>query len=285
LFRWFAFSFTTLATGMVLAISLAGCQKASEKPDDDKADKHKPLEKAKYPYGIPIVVRSIKPPNAAKHSGRPARVLVYGLTNEDFESFMAFPTVVESVPSRHFPQEIWVRDKKYSGRLLATVPTYAKIHGLELAAGRFFTKKENEDMVNRVVLGNTVAGKLFPSEDPIGKSISLGKNLDKFQVVGVLGPCAAKKDDGVLGDKQVDESAFIPISTARRWYGKRIVDRKTGAFTVETIELHQVILIVANADKVRKTAQAIREVLSKSHSTKDWEVIVPKEFRGPSKKD
>ena len=66
-----------------------------------------------------------------------------------------------------------------------------------------------------IVLGKTVADKLFPGEDPVGKTMRVG-NL-QFKVVGVL---AAK--GSTFGNDQ-DDIAVIPYTTVQ----KKLMQQRT----------------------------------------------------------
>jgi putative ABC transport system permease protein len=80
-----------------------------------------------------------------------------------------------------------------------------------LTAGNFITL-EDEDAHRRVVIiGSDIATKLFGYEDPVGKSLELGKQ--NFRIIGVLEPT------GTRFLREVDKQAFIPYTTAMDIYG------------------------------------------------------------------
>ena len=62
---------------------------------------------------------------------------------------------------------------------------YFDIKNLPIAAGRAFTAQEMRSGVPVVVLGDEVAGKLFPDRDPIGQSVRIGGL--PYRVIGVVG--------------------------------------------------------------------------------------------------
>src|SRR5262249_6599284 len=157
-------------------------------------------------------------------------------------------------PMRTMIQEIRVLDNMYRGRLVATEPEYQDVNDLTFQAGRFFTNDENFHLRNRAVLGSAVAKKLFPYSNPIGKSISLCRNLDKYTVVGVLGERKAV-GGGSSGQNAEDfnDDVYIPPETCKRWYGETFVDRQSGSWSAERVELHQITLTVDNIDHVRPT--------------------------------
>jgi putative ABC transport system permease protein len=82
----------------------------------------------------------------------------------------------------------------------------------EPETGRYITDADNEGRVEVTFIGQEVAGKLFPSVDPIGKTIYIDGRA--FQVVGVAKPIGT-----VFGQSQ-DNFAYIPIRTFLKRYGE-----------------------------------------------------------------
>ena len=83
----------------------------------------------------------------------------------------------------------------------------------EPATGRYITDADNEERADVTFIGEEVAGKLFPTVDPIGKTIYVDGRA--FQVVGVAKPIGS-----VFGQSQ-DNFVYIPIRTFLKHYGER----------------------------------------------------------------
>jgi putative ABC transport system permease protein len=82
----------------------------------------------------------------------------------------------------------------------------------EVETGRYITDADNDSRSDVTFIGQQVASKLFPSVDPIGKTIYIdGRG---FLVVGVAKPIGA-----VLGQSQ-DDFAYVPIRTFLKHYGE-----------------------------------------------------------------
>ena len=75
--------------------------------------------------------------------------------------------------------------------------------------GAFFTDGDVRSASRVIVLGRTVADKLFPGIDPIGQTIRV-RNLP-FRVVGVL----KAKGQSMVGQDQ-DDTAVMPYTTVQR---------------------------------------------------------------------
>jgi len=82
----------------------------------------------------------------------------------------------------------------------------------EPETGRYITDADNEGRAEVTFIGQEVAEKLFPTVDPIGKTIYVdGRG---FQVVGVAKPIGS-----VFGQSQ-DNFVYIPIRTFLKRYGE-----------------------------------------------------------------
>jgi putative ABC transport system permease protein len=234
------------------------------------------LEDIKRMGATNIIIRSVKPPDDSS-TARRTRVATYGLTVRDYETFetlMEGGTVTRMVPMRIFPVEIRCLERMHNGRAVGTTPEYAEINQLELAVGRFFNDEDDLRMKNVCVLGSKVAERLFPFDDPMGKTVRLGSYF--YVIIGVV---RDRMPTGGSGGSQAAEDfnhdVYIPLQTCRARFGETIMIRQSGAYTREQVALSQVTLTVADIDKVRPTGDVIREGLVKAHQKNDWAVTVP----------
>ncbi|MGD8748343.1 MAG: ABC transporter permease [Balneolaceae bacterium] len=91
---------------------------------------------------------------------------------------------------------------------------YFDTRGLNIAKGRAFTAEEIRRGAKVVVLGATLADKLFENEDPLGKDIRVGGQ--KFRVIGIL-----EKQGKFLGLADMDRRAISPITAYGQIFGLR----------------------------------------------------------------
>ncbi len=86
---------------------------------------------------------------------------------------------------------------------------YAALINYTVKEGSWFTAEDNIEKAQVVVLGATVAEKLFPDEDPVGKYVSIfRKNSAKsYRVIGVMD----KKQASFVGS--YDDAVYIPFNT------------------------------------------------------------------------
>jgi putative ABC transport system permease protein len=86
----------------------------------------------------------------------------------------------------------------------------------EPESGRYVTDADNDNRTQVTFIGQEVSKRLFPTVDPIGKTIDIDGRA--FEVVGV-----AKAIGTVFGQSQ-DDFAYIPIRTWLKTYGERNQD-------------------------------------------------------------
>jgi len=89
--------------------------------------------------------------------------------------------------------------------LVGTTTDYPSVRDLSVANGRFFNQTEMDRASKVVVLGSSLATKLFGSEDPVGKVITATETNTKVTVIGVLEP------KGLVSGTNFDEQMYAPI--------------------------------------------------------------------------
>lgn len=98
-------------------------------------------------------------------------------------------------------------------------PTFEDMRRMYPAAGgRFLNAMDLSEKRRAVFLGNDIAGRLFPGEDPIGKQVKIDGL--PFTVVGVM----QKKMQTSMNNGPDANRAIIPASTFQAIYGHRNVN-------------------------------------------------------------
>lgn len=228
-----------------------------------------------------IIVRSIKP-SAEKTAGIRGPV-PYGLTREEFT--MLEDTIPEDVlrsllPIRFIRRQFRYADRLVDGRMVGCTPEYADVTRLFTDRGRFLSEADVENKQNNCVLAARVADRLFPYEDPLGRSVYIAEHKDFYQIVGVLkhrNPTAAI--GGSFDSQDFSNDVYIPISTMRQFVGDTVVTRGSGSFEGEILELNQITLRVNQVDQVRNTALLVEAALEDAHAElEDVATVVPLEL-------
>ncbi|MAB81271.1 MAG: hypothetical protein CMJ89_18140 [Planctomycetes bacterium] len=224
-----------------------------------------------------VILRSIKPPEDPNQGERTSRVIVYGLKDEDLKRIEeTFPAVKQVVPIRQLHKEMSFRNRAMAARVQATRPLYQELTGRVVWEGRFITQEDERTLNTVCVLGTEVARYLFPLETSLGKRVKVGG--DYFKVVGTLAPRVRLSDDPAVPGEDLTGEVFLPYETARKWYGKLQVKRRAGGRDMEEVDLHEIIIEVDHPENVTVVASAAREMLSRFHQKKDYEVVVPLEL-------
>ncbi len=119
------------------------------------------------------------------------------------------PHIKKVIPS--FTIDYPVRRKGITVRttLIGTTIEYPEVRSINVAKGRFFSKKEEREGEKVVVLGAKLPEKLFNGEDPIGKFILVFRVPVK--VIGVM----EEKGTDISGTDQ-DILIYTPLKTAMR---------------------------------------------------------------------
>ncbi len=95
----------------------------------------------------------------------------------------------------------------------ATTPNLAEIEKIEASEGRYFINAEEESRKFVCFIGSETAEKLFPTSNPLGKTIKVDGR--SFQVIGV------GKELGSAFGQSRDMYVSIPLSTFLSMYGTR----------------------------------------------------------------
>jgi putative ABC transport system permease protein len=225
-----------------------------------------------------IIVRSVKPPSE-KMSNSMAQP--YGLTRAEYELLLeTVPTIKSAVPLRELRRQFTYRDRILDGRLVGCTPGYAQTNRLQVRTGRFLSELDNNRRDTFCVLSSSVAERLFPNEEPVGKRVYIPESKDYYTVVGVLeyrNPSAAI--GGSLDSQDFANDVYIPIRTLQQRIGDTIVTRRSGQFESEIMELNQITLKVDSVDNVERTAELVESTLKPRHTQlNDVAVVVPLEL-------
>jgi putative ABC transport system permease protein len=227
-----------------------------------------------------IIVRSVKPSDdtATTQTSSSSYVLRYGLLRSDLDLLENIPTVIRRIPIRESSREVRYLQSQMGGRLVGCTVDYMDVNHLELAAGRFLTERDQTNMLNVAVIAHEVAEELFLYDDPLDKVIRVGENY--YTVVGVTKDrVASAAIGGSLTGQDFNKDVYIPLRTFQVREGDLIMQRSSGSFSAEEVQLNQITLQVADASQVIPTAEVVRETLAQTHTAqKDYAVVVPLEL-------
>ncbi len=151
------------------------------------------------------------------------------------------PAVLRVSYGRSADVQIVSGKKNWGTDIRGTTPEYVQVRDWSVKEGQFFTEKQLQSAASVVILGQTVAEKLFdPGQEIVGQMVRIRNS--PFKVIGVL----SKKGSSIRGTDQ-DDTAFLPYTTLSRKLAGR--------------QLPGVVhFIVVSANSKRMVAMAKREI-------------------------
>src|ERR1043165_9635130 len=118
------------------------------------------------------------------------------------------------------PTSSFMRSIKYGGNqvnnvfVLGTTSDFIVTSTIDCTSGRFFNELESRGGANVVVIGYDVADALFPSENPIGKSVLINGQL--FKVIGVN-----TRQGTFLGLFSWDSMVAMPLGAFNKYFSAK----------------------------------------------------------------
>ncbi len=160
----------------------------------------------------------------------------------------------------------------YATRLLGVTDSYASLRNVSVSRGQWIDISQVQGRENVIVLGDTVAQKLFPNGDAVGqtvRAVASGQSGALFRVIGVT----RAKGAGGLGDE--DDAVFAPLGTV---YSRLSAQRTpSGATAISTINVQ-----VQSEDLIDSVSASISALLRGRHRVEpgreDFTVRSQREF-------
>jgi len=191
------------------------------------------------------------------------------LTNDDVEAIAHLASAVSAIAPEYsiFGQQVVYGNKNTQTTVLGVTPEYLAVHNWQVDRGRFI---ESLDLTNRakvVVLGATVAEELFGETlvDPLGKTVKIKRQ--NYQIVGLL------TSKGVGGFQNLDDQAFIPLSTAQLKFGGA-GNTSLGAINVQVISADKMEWAQAELAAILRARHGLAQGQSDDFTVQDQTQIV-----------
>lgn len=213
-------------------------------------------------------VLMVQPHTAREGGARSAAGSRHTLTEGDAVAIARLQSVQASAPSVRGSVQIITGNRNWNTTINGTTAQMFSIREWHLAAGRYFSNREEEQAGRAAVIGETVARELFGESDPVGEEIRVLNT--PFKVVGML---ATKGVSGAGRDQ--DDIVFVPISTAKL--------RLIGSANAANREAVSYVLGKAASDGLMERARLdIESLLRQRHrlgrdQENDFTVTIPSE--------
>lgn len=197
---------------------------------------------------------------------------IYGLTYDDHARLEeTFDTIEKTVPVKLIRKTGYIRNRSLELRVVGTTPTWFELVKRDIIAGRTLILSDEEKQAPVAVLTEYGARRLLATDHTIGKFLRISGNA--FKIIGIIKNEEAGGTGLRIPDRNVD--AYIPLSTAKNYFGDIIFRRTSGSSEREMVELHQIIVSVDKLENVEKTANAITYMFNRFHKQKDYNIQIP----------
>ncbi|MDO8588191.1 MAG: ABC transporter permease [Armatimonadota bacterium] len=195
------------------------------------------------------------------------------------------------IPIREVFSDVNVREKPVSVKIVGTIPGYEQATRSVIETGRFLIDRDVRDHVFVCVLGAAAKRDVFGFNDPIGKTMRIGRNV--FRVVGVMKRKEVGSGSAFSAMKDLNSHVYIPITVsitdfkihsveavpataiaAEKLFRRMMVRQSRG-----DSPLSEVIVQVESDNATIPAASVIRSVLNRRHrGIRDYEIIIPAEL-------
>lgn len=191
------------------------------------------------------------------------------LTNDDVQAIAHLASAVSAIAPEYsiFGQQVVYGNKNTQTTVLGVTPEYLAVHNWQVDQGRFIESLDHASQAKVVVLGATVAEELFGETlvDPLGKTVKIKRQ--NYQIVGLL------TSKGVGGFQNLDDQAFIPLSTAQLKFGGA-GNTSLGAINVQVISADKMEWAQAELAAILRARHGLAQGQSDDFTVQDQTQIV-----------
>lgn len=200
-----------------------------------------------------------------------------GLSISDANAIRDIVPMIEDVaPQAEKEVTVQYEDRTGKARIIGITPSFVNILNYTPARGNFINDDDYYRHLKVCVLGATIAGDLFPFEDPIGKNVKIEDQW--FEVTGVMNNKALFTETvGELASRDLNSDIYIPLTT----FNKRFIRENQ----LES-EIKQITVKVTSSDKLPEISEIIRHLLTRHHfNNEDFSIIIPYELMKQEEKE
>ncbi|WP_049629174.1 MacB family efflux pump subunit [Cellvibrio sp. pealriver] len=174
------------------------------------------------------------------------------LVPEDVDAIASLPHVAAALPELNGSFTLRYGNADHTTEINATAAQFPMARKWDVAQGTFFTDEDNTHYATVVVLGKTVATKLFSDKNPVGEFIIINNVL--FQVIGVMSERGADP-----GGQDQDDKVFVPFNTGSlRVIGQRF--------------LRNITISVDDEKNMEEVQTRVHALLMERHGTEDFQI-------------
>jgi putative ABC transport system permease protein len=170
------------------------------------------------------------------------------LTYDDVKALAVLPAVEALAPVLRTQAQLQSEEQNWATSVQGTTPAYFTLRKWPVSSGTAMADTDQDSGAKMVLLGSTVAAKLFGANaDPVGQLLRI-KGVP-FQISGVL----ASKGQSPMG-QDYDDTVFVPLSTFRARLNPGL-----GSF------LNGNIFVAARSGQLNNAQSQVSELLRERH--------------------
>ncbi|OZY85953.1 macrolide ABC transporter permease/ATP-binding protein MacB [Cellvibrio mixtus] len=174
------------------------------------------------------------------------------LVPEDVDAIATLPNIAAALPELNGQFTLRYGNVDHTTEVNATAAQFPTARKWDVAQGTFFSEEDDKNYAAVVVLGKTVATKLFAQQDPVGEFIIINNVL--FQVIGVMSERGADP-----GGQDQDDKVFVPFKTG----SLRVVGQRY---------LRNITISVDDEKNMAAVQTRVHALLMERHGTEDFQI-------------
>jgi len=209
---------------------------------------------------------------------RKVRKISPGLTFRDWRVIKAnIDGIAETAPRKRFtPTKLFPKPQHDMPVVYGVEPSYLRIAGLQVVAGRWFDAPENDHAAAVCVLGDGARAGLYGSQDSLGQYVKV--NEQWFHVIGVVAPqLTVQGASSGLPTQDLNNLIYVPLYAA--------IDRLEDTNSDLKDEIDGIYLQMLPSVDILSTAEVVRGILNSSHGgAGDFSVVAPAELLAEQKR-
>jgi len=202
--------------------------------------------------GMGSNVIMIAPQSAAASGAKGALGAGARLTEDDGRAIVREAvSVTAAAPALRSRAQIVAGEKNWSAQVIGSTRSFFPVRNWHVVRGAEWDEHDEATKAKVVVLGSTVVTKLFGAEDPVGRSVRIGRH--SWRVIGVL----ESKGEAPFGGDQ-DNMVLMPIGSMRG----RVMRTAPGFAGV-------LLVSATSAETTHRAVAQIESILRQRHRIED----------------
>lgn len=215
-----------------------------------------------------------------------------GLTLKDAENILAVVPTVQHISPEVIYSTMAVRNgKKLNIDLSGVTLDFFTVFNQTVKKGTLFSESQLEKGDPVCIIGPEVATKLFPKEDPIGKTMKVGNIW--LKVIGILEGVKLSDKAEELGISDYNRNVFAPISTLLLRFKDRsmisvgqsnvfyfgggdiMITEGDGGGGSDN-QLDKIVVQIKESEQLGNSSELIKKILHRRHQgVEDFEIKIP----------